>query len=245
MESKQKYSRILALVNLNTKIVLLNNLNNIFDFISNDIKPVDLSDTISVVCERFLDLNFNAIPVVNGKQTVGLISREDLIGLEESNDKLNDHNFLIVKTACLTKDKWMTVFKQIIEKQHPLIPVSDEKGIYNGYYESLEIIGLLNESPALMLEGQELIISHNSKDFSNTKISQIIEENGGELLLSSLLSKSETKTFVHLKIQDIDLNDILQVLRAQGFQVLSKHTDDKYMDELKDRSQYLDKFLNV
>ncbi len=223
----------------------MNNLNNIFDFISNDIKPVDLNDPISEVCKRFLDLNFSAIPVVNGEQTVGLISREDLMGLEESDDKLNDHNFLIVKTSCLIKEKWMNVFKQIIEKQYPLIPVSDEKGTYNGYYESLEIIGLLNESPALMLEGQELIISHNSKDFSNTKISQIIEENGGELLLSSLLNKSETKTFIHLKIQAIDLNDILQVLRAQGFQVLSKHTDDKYMDELKDRSQYLDKFLNV
>ncbi len=223
----------------------MNNLNNIFDFISNDIKPVDLNDPITGICKRFSDFNFNAIPVVSSQHTVGLISREDLIGLEESNDSLNDHNFLIDKFSCLSKDKWMAIFKLIIEKQQQLIPVSDEKGIYKGYYESLEIIGLLNESPALMLEGQELIISHNSKDFSSTKITQIIEENGGELLLSSLLSKSEAKTFVHLKIQAIDLNDILQVLRAQGFQVLSKHTDDKYMDELKDRSQYLDKFLNV
>jgi CBS domain containing-hemolysin-like protein len=223
----------------------LNNLNNIFGFISNDIKPVDISDSISDISQKFLELNFNTIPVVNGKQTAGLITKEDLIGLEESNDKLSDHSYIIDKSSCFTNDKWMTIFKQIIEKQHQLIPVSDENGNYNGYYESLEIIGLLSESPALMLEGQELIISHNSKDFSHTKISQIIEENGGEVLLSSLLSKTETKTFLHIKIQTLDLNDILQVLRAQGFQVLSKHTDDKYMDELKDRSQYLDKFLNV
>jgi len=40
-------------------------------------------------------------------------------------------------------------------------------------------------------------------------------------------------------------NKIIQTFRRYNYTVLSKHVEDAYLEDLKDRSNYLQKYLNI
>ena len=41
------------------------------------------------------------------------------------------------------------------------------------------------------------------------------------------------------------MNAIVQTFRRYGYNVVSEHHEDLMQEELKERSQYLDKYLNI
>ena len=48
-----------------------------------------------------------------------------------------------------------------------------------------------------------------------------------------------------IKIGHTGMNAIVQTFRRYNYTVVSKHEEDKFMDDLKERSDYLDKYLNM
>ena len=41
------------------------------------------------------------------------------------------------------------------------------------------------------------------------------------------------------------MNAIVQTFRRYGYTIISEHEEDKFLEDLKDRSNYLDKYLNI
>ena len=43
----------------------------------------------------------------------------------------------------------------------------------------------------------------------------------------------------------VGLSDIIQTFRQYNYEIVSEHQEDIYLNQLKDRSDYLDKYLNI
>ena len=50
---------------------------------------------------------------------------------------------------------------------------------------------------------------------------------------------------VTIKIGATEINDIIQTFRRYNYTILFGNTDDQFLENLKQRSDYLDKYLNV
>ena len=187
---------------------------------------------------------YRSLPVCSDDLLLGIISSEDLISFEEDATPLKDHLYLIGETFVSKDVDWMTCFKKIINAQVPILPVMD-KGFYLGYFDSLEFIGSLGDNPSLMEDANDVLIHFNPQHNSIAKLTHSIEQHRAEILLMFSLEKTESRNTLYLRIKSIEINEILQVLRAQNYHILSNHLDDTYRNELKDRSDYLNKFLNV
>ena len=48
-----------------------------------------------------------------------------------------------------------------------------------------------------------------------------------------------------VKIAPTGINTIVQTFRRYGYNIVSQHAEDTYLDSLKERSKYLDKYLNM
>ena len=65
------------------------------------------------------------------------------------------------------------------------------------------------------------------------------------MLLGAYISNYiEDKTELTLKISSPETNEIIQSFRRYNYTILTKHQDDFYLEELKNRADYLQKFLN-
>ena len=82
-------------------------------------------------------------------------------------------------------------------------------------------------------------------DYSFSEISQIVESNDAKLLGAFISKMDGDLVKVTIKISNASLNEVIQTFRRYGYNIVSGHEDDTYLESLKERSQYLDKYLNM
>jgi hypothetical protein len=75
-----------------------------------------------------------------------------------------------------------------------------------------------------------------------SQITQIVESNNGKLL-GLFISESDVSIEVTMKISLGAINEIIQSFRRY-YEIIS-HQEDNYINSLKERSDYLDKYLNM
>ena len=83
------------------------------------------------------------------------------------------------------------------------------------------------------------------KEYSASEVSQIVESNNGKLLGLYVSQESSDLTQVTVKISSEDINEIIQTFRRYNYNIISQHEDDFYLQDLKDRSDYLQKYLDM
>jgi len=72
-----------------------------------------------------------------------------------------------------------------------------------------------------------------------------VESNNGKLLGMFVSSAEADKIQITVKIALGSLNDIIQTFRRYNYEIISEHQEDNYLNALKERSDYLDKYLNI
>jgi hypothetical protein len=82
-------------------------------------------------------------------------------------------------------------------------------------------------------------------DYSMSQITQIVESNNGKLLGLFISESSIDSIEITLKITLGAMNEIIQTFRRYNYEIISEHQEDNYINNLKERSDYLDKYLNI
>ena len=70
---------------------------------------------------------------------------------------------------------------------------------------------------------------------------------GGVLVTDWYSETDNSNNFIKItvKFNAQDINEIIQSFRRYDYQVLSQHKEDYFLEDLKDRSDYLQKYLNI
>jgi hypothetical protein len=89
------------------------------------------------------------------------------------------------------------------------------------------------------------VVEKAAIDYSMSQIAQIVESNNGKLLGLFVSEANNEKVQVTVKITLGGLNDIIQTFRRYNYEIISEHHEDNYLNNLKERSEYLDKYLNM
>ena len=78
-----------------------------------------------------------------------------------------------------------------------------------------------------------------------SQVAQIIESNNAKILGFFISNVVDGKVEITVKIDQSGVNDIIQTFRRYEYEIISEHQDDSYLNSLKERSDYLDKYLNI
>ena len=82
-------------------------------------------------------------------------------------------------------------------------------------------------------------------DYTMSEVAQIVESNNARLLGFFISEANLDKVQITLKVSLGGLSEIIQTFRRYNYDIISEHQEDKYLNILKDRSDYLDKYLNI
>ncbi|MBU2950578.1 acetoin utilization protein acuB [Tamlana agarivorans] len=217
----------------------------LLEFIINDIKPLNISNNVRDLQLLFNQLTFSHIPIQDENGIyLGTFSEADAYCFEKEKPlfeyKYSLENFFVRDTTL-----WLDVLEVFATNSTNIMPVLNEKNEYLGYYELNDIISLFGDSPFFTEAGGVLVIEKGINDYSFSEISQIVESNGGKIL-GAFISKMNTDlTQITLKIGQSGLTDIIQTFRRYSYNIVSGHEEDGYIESLKERSDYLKKYLNI
>ena len=217
---------------------------NINDYLSCDFKPIDSQETIELVKDFFIDLNFSHFPIVEEGIYIGNIASDD-VETFDNDKKVIDYKYTLEPFFTRSNAVWLEVLEVFAKNHSNLVPVLNEENQYVGYYVVDDIMSFFHQTPFLKESGGIIKIKKGIIDYSMSQISQIVESNNGKLL-GMFVSEAENDTIeITLKISMGAINEIVQSFRRYGYEITSEHLEDNYINNLKERSDYLNKYLNM
>jgi predicted transcriptional regulator len=216
----------------------------ITNYINNDFKPFDSKETIESIQNFFADLTFSHFPVVEEGIYIGSIAADDVITFD-NNKNAADYRYTLEGFYARNSMIWLDVLEVFAQNNSNLIPVLDDKNNYLGYYELNDIVKFFAETPFLREQGGIIIVKKTTVDFSMSQISQIIETNNGKILGLFISDANGEFVEITIKLSLGGMNEIIQTFRRFNYEIISDHQEDNYLNNLKERSDYLDKYLNI
>lgn len=219
-------------------------MTEITEYITNDFLAIDSQDSISAVQSFFDDLHFSHFPIIEDGVYIGSIASED-IQTFDSDKKVVDYKFSLEGFFVRTNTIWLDVLEVFAKNQTNLVPVLDNSNTYVGYYEIEDIMKFFHETPFLKEPGSILIVKKSAVEYSMSQITQIVESNNGNLLGVFISEMNAQNVEVTLKVSFGAINEIIQTFRRYDYEIISEHQEDNYINNLKERSDYLEKYLSI
>ena len=213
--------------------------------IINDIKPINIDSPIGDLQNLFNQLTYSHIPIIsNSREYLGCLFETDVHCFDASKS-VSDYRYALEDFHVKDNTLWLDVLEAFARNSTNIMPVLDTNNNYLGYYELSDIISLFGESPFFIDPGGILVVEKGINDYSFSEISQIVESNNGKLLGAFISKIKNDVVQVTLKIGNASLNEIIQTFRRYSYNIASGHEDDSYNANLKERSDYLRKYLNM
>lgn len=219
-------------------------MNSLNTYLNTEIKPLKHSALLSEVQDLFEEVPYSHFPVTEDGVFIGCVSKESVAFLNAS-ALLNENRFHFERFFVRSSMIWLDVLEVFAKNETNLLPVLDEKNHYIGYYELEDVIRSLHETPFLKEEGGVLIVAKEVNTFSMSQVAQIVESNQAKILGLFISNVTQNTVEITIKMSQSGLNDIIQTFRRYEYEIISEHQEDSYLNGLKERSDYLDKYLNI
>lgn len=213
-------------------------------YIINDIKPVKVEETIKDVQLLFSNLTYSHIPIQNDDVYLGCISEADAHCIDSSKP-LMELQYILSGFFVRKQTNWLDVLEAFAMNDTNIMPVLNKNNKYLGYYELSDILSIFNETPFFSEPGGILVVEKGINDYSFSEISQIVESNNGKLYGAFISNMENDVVEITLKIGNSTLSDIIQTFRRYSYNIVSGHEEDAFLEDLKERSDYLNKYLNM
>ncbi len=215
------------------------------EYVINDIKPLNSSGKVSDLQLLFNQLTYSHIPIKDENGVfLGSFFETDAHCFE-SDKAISEYLYAVESFFVRNTTLWLDVLESFAQNTTNIMPVLDDQNNYLGYYELNDILSLFSESPFFFEIGGVLVVEKGNNDYSFSEICQIVESNNGKLL-GAFISKTKNDIVqITIKIGNTGLNDIIQTFRRYGYNIVSGHEEDSYIENLKERSDYLNKYLNM
>jgi CBS domain-containing protein len=215
------------------------------EYISNESITLSLTDSVKKAISKTKDQRVSHFPIIENKKLFGCISESDLSTFAELDKAISDFQYTFESFFATEHDNLIELITLFSLHETNILPLINDDKKYVGYYELSEILSLYADSPYIKEEGVILILEKNNTSYSISEIAQISETHNATIYGLHISNKSGLNTQITIKIKTNIIDDIIQSYRRYEYNIVSKHEDDSYLEDLKNRSNYLQKYLNI
>ena len=212
-------------------------------FITCDVKPFEVDVKIAKIRSVFKLLKSSHIPIQKHGIFLGCLSEKDINAFDE-NVLVNDVLYCIETFFVKKNSIWLNILDAFVKNETNIMPVLDSKNDYLGYYKLSDLLFIFKKTHFFSEPGGIIVIEKASKDYSFSEICQILESNNAKLLGVFVSRRDETITQLTIKTERSGLSAVFEALRRYEYTILLGNENDDFLEILKDRSAYLNRYLN-
>ncbi len=217
---------------------------HIQNHIVTNIPVFEIGDPLSKVIQFFKETNHSHVAILENGSYLGVLDENDLEQFEE--DKKVEHYRYDLGAFFVRRDtNWLDVLEVFSRHHANVVPVLDEEGRIEGYYNLTDIVNVFIDTPFFTEPGGIIVLAKGIKDYSFSEIAQIVESNNTKLIGGFITDSKNDEVQITIKVASANLNEILQTFRRYNYNILFGNNDDQFLEDLKERSDYLEKYLNV
>lgn len=204
----------------------------------------NIGDSMDGVIQFFENTTYSHVAIAENMEFLGVLDKNDL-EIYRKDQKIEDHRYDLESFFVRSDTSWLDVLEAFSHNGANILPVLNGEHEVTGYYDLTDVVSVFIETPFFTEPGGIIVLAKGIKDYSFSEISQIIESNGGRMIGGFISEMRNDVIQVTVKIGAVDLNEVLQTFRRYNYTVLFGNRNDQFLEDLKQRSDYLDKYLNV
>lgn len=214
------------------------------NYIIGTIPVFEVDDSLKEVIHFFTHSTYSHVAITENGEFMGLLGEADLESFQETS-LIEEFRYQLETFSVSPEATWLDVLEVFTRNESNILPVVGEKNQVIGYFDLNDIVDLFTDMPFFTEPGSILVVEKPLRDYSFSEIAQIVEGNNTRLLGAFITTIENETAQITLKIGDANINEVLQSFRRYNYLIVSGSTEDKFLEELRQRSDYLDKYLNV
>ena len=216
----------------------------IHNHILTNIPVFEIGESLEKVIQYFKDHTYSHVAVVEKDRFAGVLSEEDVENFKIE-DKIEDYRYNLENFFVRGDTNWLDVLETFSRNEANLLPILGVNESVVGYYDITDIVTLFSDTPFFTEPGGILVVAKGVKDYSFSEIAQIVESNNARFIGGFITDMQNDVVQVTIKVDTTNFNEISQTFRRYNYNILFGNNDDKFLEDLKERSDYLNKYLNV
>ena len=187
------------------------------------------------------------LPVVDGKELIGLISDKIIYDLNIIDKPVGDYAEHLLSPHVHINQHIYEVFSAISVLKLSAVPVLDLHHEYCGVITVFDLAQKFADLVAVREPGGVIVLELNSIDYSLSQIAQIVEGNDAKIMSFYINQEEDSKMMdVTLKINIVDLSSIIQTFVRYDYNIKAVYMDESIIQNLyDDRYDQLMKFMNI
>ncbi len=217
------------------------------ELISDIISPVRTSTSGIHALNLMEDLKVSHLPIVNNREFLGLISDEDILGMENQEEAVGSLTLSGFSPFVFDYQHVYELIELLVRLKLSLVPVLNENKEYLGSVAIQNLVASFAHLTAADQPGGILVLSMTSRDYSLAEISRLVEENDAKIISLYISSPPDsTKLDVTLKLNIFDLTSVIRNFERYGYSIKASYRDDNKMESLhRDRFEEFMRYLNT
>ena len=214
------------------------------DHILTTIPVFEPTDSLKEAIHFFTHSTYSHVAIIENDVFLGLLCEADMDSFQET-ATIEDFRYQLERCSVGMDASWLDVLEVLTRNEANIVPVLDAADHLMGYYDLKDVAGIFTQMPFFTEPGVILMVEKAARDYSFSEIAQIVEGSNTRLLGAFITEARDEHVQITLKMSESNINDVLQSFRRYGYSILFGSVDDQFLEELRQRSIYLDKYLNV
>ncbi len=210
-----------------------------------DLPPVKLSDTVYHALQWMEQYRVRELPVTDNGEYMGLIKDEILLN-EDENGKLGDLEHYLIKIGVNTNDHLLKAVAVANAANLNILPVTEANGKLAGVVGTNHLLKELGEFMQINEPGAIIVLEMEPAQYAFSEICRLVESNDAQITqLNTSGITEDNKMPVTIKINKLEVSDIVATFQRYGYQVRHYFGEELYANELKTNYENLMSYLNV
>lgn len=215
------------------------------ELISTSFPTAKPEDKIHVALQLMDNFDIVQIPVVDHEKYIGLLSKDDLLDLDETAPIKAALEELIVKSIKST-EHFLAALRLAVQNNLSTIPVVDNEQKWLGAISTEELLKALARFTGLDEPGAVIVLEMERKSYSFGEISRLIETNDAHITQFNTYTEAETGLLIAtIKLNKMEVSDILSTFQRYEYSVRYFFGEEHYENELKYNYEHLMTYLKV
>jgi len=204
------------------------------------------NDTVAKALDRINELHLQQIPIVKGKEYLGMLTEEDLLAQDDETMLIKDLKFSFPFIYIFDYQHILDGLQFLETYQFDVLPVLNKQKQYLGVITPKELLLAQNQAMSNQEIGAIIVLEMDERDNSLTHIANIIESENCKILHTGIrLLKDSSKVELTIKLNKTNISSVLASLWRHDYVVKATFNDGSDQNDIQERYNLLMNYLNL
>jgi len=201
------------------------------------------NDTVAATLDKVNELHLQQLPVVKGKDYLGIITEEDLLNVDDDLKTIKDLKFTFPFIYLFDYQHIFDALQYLETYQFDMLPILNKNNQYVGVITPKDLLLALNKTVSNQEIGAIIVLEMEERDNSLTHIANIIESENLQTGIKVL--EDSSKVELTIKLNKTNISSVLASLWRHDYVVKATFNDGSDQNDIQERYNLLMNYLNL